>query len=74
MILSVLITYVHTGLVNYCVTAGEAHSKALEIARDINQKVSLSKILHAATDAVSSMICHFEMLELGFLVQLKVHI
>ncbi|KAL5064254.1 hypothetical protein RYX36_025991 [Vicia faba] len=26
------------GLVNYCVAAGEAHSKALEIARDINQK------------------------------------
>ncbi|GAU24543.1 hypothetical protein TSUD_156560, partial [Trifolium subterraneum] len=26
------------GLVNYCVDAGEAHSKALEIARDINQK------------------------------------
>ncbi|PNX92227.1 methylglutaconyl-CoA hydratase mitochondrial-like, partial [Trifolium pratense] len=27
------------GLVNYCVAAGEAHSKALEIARDINQKL-----------------------------------
>ncbi|XP_058764595.1 probable enoyl-CoA hydratase 2, mitochondrial [Vicia villosa] len=26
------------GLVNYCVAAGEAHSKALEIARVINQK------------------------------------
>ncbi|XP_073220161.1 probable enoyl-CoA hydratase 2, mitochondrial [Cicer arietinum] len=26
------------GLVNYCVPAGEAYSKALEIARDINQK------------------------------------
>ncbi|XP_040963293.1 probable enoyl-CoA hydratase 2, mitochondrial isoform X2 [Gossypium hirsutum] len=26
------------GLVNYCVPAGEAHSKALEIAREINQK------------------------------------
>ncbi|KAK9274606.1 hypothetical protein L1049_021856 [Liquidambar formosana] len=26
------------GLVNHCVPAGEAHSKALEIARDINQK------------------------------------
>ncbi|KAH6759024.1 ATP-dependent caseinolytic protease/crotonase family protein [Perilla frutescens var. frutescens] len=26
------------GLVNYCVPAGEARSKALEIARDINQK------------------------------------
>ncbi|XP_062146787.1 probable enoyl-CoA hydratase 2, mitochondrial [Alnus glutinosa] len=26
------------GLVNYCVPAGEAHRKALEIARDVNQK------------------------------------
>ncbi|XP_076959367.1 putative enoyl-CoA hydratase 2, mitochondrial [Bidens hawaiensis] len=26
------------GLVNYCVPAGEAYSKALEVARDINQK------------------------------------
>ena len=35
--------YVHynVGLVNYCVPAGEAHSKALKIARDINQKVQL---------------------------------
>ena len=30
------------GLVNYCVPAGEAHVKALEIARHINQKVKLS--------------------------------
>ncbi|CAL9161661.1 unnamed protein product [Musa hybrid cultivar] len=29
---------VSMGLVNYCVPAGEAHHKALEIARDINQK------------------------------------
>ncbi|PHT54046.1 hypothetical protein CQW23_08508 [Capsicum baccatum] len=29
------------GLVNYCVPAGEAHLKALELARDINQKVRL---------------------------------
>ncbi|XP_059657617.1 probable enoyl-CoA hydratase 2, mitochondrial [Cornus florida] len=29
---------VSMGLVNYCVPAGEAYSKALEIARDINQK------------------------------------
>lgn len=28
------------GLVNFCVSAGGAHLKALEIARDINQKVS----------------------------------
>lgn len=28
-----------SGLVNYCVPAGEAHPKALEIAREINQKV-----------------------------------
>ncbi|KAF3685993.1 hypothetical protein T459_14038 [Capsicum annuum] len=27
------------GLVNYCVPAGEAHLKALELARDINQKL-----------------------------------
>lgn len=27
------------GLVNYCVPSGEVHSKALEIARNINQKV-----------------------------------
>lgn len=27
------------GLVNYCVPAGEAHLKALEIARNINEKV-----------------------------------
>ena len=30
------------GLVNYCVPAGEAHIKALEIARDISQKVKVS--------------------------------
>ncbi|KAK6115451.1 hypothetical protein DH2020_007720 [Rehmannia glutinosa] len=30
------------GLVNYCVPAGEARSKALEIARDINQKGPLA--------------------------------
>ncbi|XP_010258770.1 PREDICTED: probable enoyl-CoA hydratase 2, mitochondrial [Nelumbo nucifera] len=30
------------GLVNYCVPAGEAHLKALEIARDINQKGPLA--------------------------------
>ncbi|MFQ6670044.1 hypothetical protein Gotur_035080 [Gossypium turneri] len=29
---------VSMGLVNYCVPAGEAHPKALEIAREINQK------------------------------------
>ena len=28
------------GLVNYCVPAGEAYSKALAVARDINEKVS----------------------------------
>lgn len=31
----------HAGLVNYCVPAGEARLKALELARDINQKVRL---------------------------------
>lgn len=30
------------GLVNHCVPAGEAHSKALEVARDINQKGPLA--------------------------------
>ncbi|URE03195.1 methylglutaconyl-CoA hydratase [Musa troglodytarum] len=30
------------GLVNYCVPAGEAHHKALQIARDINQKGPLA--------------------------------
>ncbi|KAL0433650.1 UNVERIFIED_CONTAM: putative enoyl-CoA hydratase 2, mitochondrial [Sesamum latifolium] len=30
------------GLVNYCATAGEAGAKALEIARDINQKGPLA--------------------------------
>ncbi|KAL0325098.1 UNVERIFIED_CONTAM: putative enoyl-CoA hydratase 2, mitochondrial, partial [Sesamum radiatum] len=30
------------GLVNYCVAAGEARAKALEIARDINQKGPLA--------------------------------
>lgn len=29
------------GLVNYSVPAGEAHFKALEIAREINQKVQV---------------------------------
>lgn len=29
-----------SGLVNYCVPAGEAYAKALEIAKEINQKVS----------------------------------
>lgn len=29
------------GLVNYCVPAGEAHLKALEIAQHINQKVQI---------------------------------
>lgn len=28
-----------TGLINYSVPAGEAHLKALEVAREINQKV-----------------------------------
>lgn len=28
------------GLVNYCVPAGEAYTKALEIAQEINQKVT----------------------------------
>jgi methylglutaconyl-CoA hydratase len=27
------------GVVNYCVPAGEAYQKALELAREINQKV-----------------------------------
>lgn len=31
----------YAGLVNYCVPAGEARLKALELARDINQKVRL---------------------------------
>lgn len=31
--------YYVAGLVNYCVPAGDAHLKALEIARDVNQKV-----------------------------------
>ena len=34
--------YYAAGLVNYCVPAGEAHLKALEIARDVNQKVKVS--------------------------------
>jgi hypothetical protein len=34
--------YYVAGLVNYCVPAGEAHRKALEIARDVNQKVKVS--------------------------------
>ncbi|URE03193.1 methylglutaconyl-CoA hydratase [Musa troglodytarum] len=33
---------VSMGLVNYCVPAGEAHHKALQIARDINQKGPLA--------------------------------
>ncbi|KAA8522183.1 hypothetical protein F0562_012856 [Nyssa sinensis] len=33
---------VSMGLVNYCVPAGDAYSKALEIARDINQKGPLA--------------------------------
>ncbi|KAL9326864.1 hypothetical protein ACSQ67_007509 [Phaseolus vulgaris] len=37
------------GLVNYCVPAGEAYSKALAVARDINQKVSPSEIDHSET-------------------------
>lgn len=32
-------TIFHAGLVNYCVPAGEARIKALEIAQEINQKV-----------------------------------
>ncbi|GMQ04722.1 hypothetical protein CsSME_00050049 [Camellia sinensis var. sinensis] len=32
---------VSMGLVNHCVPAGEAHLKALEIARNINQKVQV---------------------------------
>ncbi|KAG5592793.1 hypothetical protein H5410_043307 [Solanum commersonii] len=32
----------HAGLVNYCVPAGEARLKALELARDINQKGPLA--------------------------------
>lgn len=32
--------YVHmAGVVNYCVPAGEAYQKGLELAREINQKV-----------------------------------
>ena len=33
-----------TGLVNYCVPAGEAHPKALEIAQEINQKVKFMRL------------------------------
>ncbi|XP_028079558.1 probable enoyl-CoA hydratase 2, mitochondrial isoform X4 [Camellia sinensis] len=33
---------VSMGLVNHCVPAGEAHLKALEIARNINQKLSFT--------------------------------
>ena len=29
------------GLVNYCVPAGEAYLKALDVARDINKNVSI---------------------------------
>lgn len=31
-----------TGLVNYCVPTGEAYQKALQLAREINQKVRLT--------------------------------
>ena len=31
--------YSAAGLVNYCVPSGEAHKKALNIAREINEKV-----------------------------------
>ncbi|KAI3918643.1 hypothetical protein MKX01_041963 [Papaver californicum] len=30
------------GLINYCVPSGEAHLKALEVARDINEKGPLA--------------------------------
>ena len=33
------IVYFMAGLVNYCVPAGKAYIKALQVARDINQKV-----------------------------------
>lgn len=33
------IVYFMAGLVNYCVPAGKAYMKALQIARDINQRV-----------------------------------
>ncbi|CAN6579531.1 unnamed protein product [Malus baccata var. baccata] len=36
--MSIDILYVTTGLVNYCVPAGEAHLKAIEVARNINEK------------------------------------
>ena len=33
------IKFLALGLVNYCVSAGEAYTKALEIAQEINEKV-----------------------------------
>ncbi|XP_022718672.1 probable enoyl-CoA hydratase 2, mitochondrial isoform X2 [Durio zibethinus] len=39
------------GLVNYCVPAGEAHPKALEIAREINQKGPIA--MRMATRAIN---------------------
>jgi hypothetical protein len=33
------------GLANYCVPAGEAYQKALDIAREITQKVRISLIV-----------------------------
>ncbi|PHU05389.1 hypothetical protein BC332_26211 [Capsicum chinense] len=38
---SLTIPFGHARIVNYCVPAGEARLKALELARDINQKVRL---------------------------------
>ena len=43
------------GLVNYCVPAGEAYSKALAVARDINEKVSPWDTYHAECDTVCFM-------------------
>ena len=40
------------GVVNYCVPAGEAYQKALELAREINQKVRChwnNYVLHVTT-------------------------
>lgn len=44
-----------SGLVNYCVPAGEAHQKALEIAREINEKVRLNCAVGAVK--LSSVSC-----------------
>uniref|UniRef100_A0A0E0CP87 Enoyl-CoA hydratase n=1 Tax=Oryza meridionalis TaxID=40149 RepID=A0A0E0CP87_9ORYZ len=38
----VLLHFISTGVVNYCVPAGEAYKKALELAQEINQKGPLA--------------------------------